>query len=317
MNMNAAISIDMDTLASIYKGQGCTRKGGYSYIEFRSGVENMLRFFDTFGIKTTMFMVGDDFLHKENHATIQEIVRHGHEIANHSMSHPQGFRWLSDDEKEHELSQMNAICKSVAGTSPIGFRSPGWNIDDRTIPILNKLGFRYESSVFPTSLMPLLKASHWLSMSKQPGKDRTTMGQISYMLAPLTPYHVSNHTLGRKGTNPLIEFPISVSPIFRIPFFATLLLLTGIGSFKMLYRRIRAAEQPVHFQMHLSDFVDYSSPGLKDQMPDVSHGTYIPKALHTPLEKKLFVFKQIITAIAADHDFLTLAEWANQMQGQI
>lgn len=310
----ANISIDMDTLASIYKGQGCTRKGGYTYVEFRTGVENMLSFFEDFGIRATMFMVGNDFGFEKNHAAIREIVNHGHEIANHSMSHPQGFRWLEDGEKKNELEVMGKICKAVAKVTPIGFRSPGWNVDDSTIAILNDLGYRYESSVFPTSFMPLLKLSHWLSMSKQPKEARTTMGQFDYMLAPLQPYRVSDTSLRKKGSNPLIEFPISVSPILRIPFFATLLLFAGIDFYRMLYRRIRAAGLPIHFQMHLSDFIDYSLPELADQMPDASLGAYIPQALHTPLEKKIAIFREMIEIIFADHDFITLADWADKME---
>lgn len=311
MKPTACISIDMDTLASIYKGQGCTRTGGYTYIEFRTGVETLLDFFAQYGIKTTQFMVGNDFLYEKNHDAIKAIADSGHEIANHSMSHPQGFRWLSPAEKERELADMNAICKQVTGRIPVGFRSPGWNVDDATIPLLNKLGFRYESSVFPTSFMPLLKLSHWLSMSKQPKVARTTMGQIDYMFAPLSPYHTAGNALGKKGDGPLIEFPLSVSPLLRIPFFATLLLFTGIGFYRALYQRIRAAGLPIHFQMHLSDFIDYSLPELEGQMPDTSHGAYIPQALHTPLAKKIGIFKQMIEMIAADYDFITLEAWAD------
>jgi len=310
----ACISIDMDTLASIYKGQGCTRPGGYTYIEFRTGVEKMLDFFTEMGIRTTQFMVGNDFLYEKNHAAIKAIVRSDHEIANHSMRHPQGFRWLDAAEKERELAEMNTICKQVTGITPIGFRSPGWNVDDRTIPVLNKLGFRYESSVFPTSFMPLLKLSHWLSMSKQPKDIRTTMGQMNYMFAPRKPYHVADSSLARKGENPLIEFPLSVSPILRVPFFATLLLFTGISFYRTLYKHIRATGLPIHFQMHLSDFIDYSLPELQDQLPDASHGAYIPQALNTPVATKVEIFKQMVEMMAADYDFITLKEWADRIE---
>ena len=316
MNRTASISIDMDTLASIYKGQGCTRTGGYTYIEFRTGVENMLAFFDRLGIHTTLFMVGNDFLFEKNHHTIKEIVRSGHEIANHSMRHPQGFRWLSGAEKEQELAQMNAVCEQVTGQTPIGFRSPGWNVDDTAIPILNRLGFRYDSSVFPTSFMPLLKMSHWLSMSKQTKETRTTMGQINYMFAPLKPYRVSDDALGKKGSNPLIEFPLSVSPHLRIPFFATMLLFTGFGFYKALYRHIHSVGLPIHFQMHLSDFIDYSLPELEGQIPDTNQGTYIPQALHTPLIEKIDIFNKMIEMMVADYSFITLQQWADRMDGR-
>jgi len=314
MNNWGNVSIDVDSLSSIYKGQGCSRPGGYTYVEFRTGLENLLNFFSKYAIEITMFMVGNDFLYKKNHAAIKEIANNGHEIANHSMTHPQSFRWLSEEEKEIELVAMSDVCQEVTGKRPVGFRSPGWNINDATLPVLNKLEYTYDSSVFPTSLMPLMKIAHWSSMSKQRKHDRTTMGQMSYMFSPLSPYHVSNYSFGKKGDNSLIEFPISVSPCLRIPFFATLLLFTGIGFYRKLYRSIRAAGLPVHFQMHLSDFIDYSIPELENQMPGNKKGAYIPQSLHTPLSKKLDLFGEMIDLITQDYIFITLDQWAKRMQ---
>ena len=314
MNNWGNISVDVDSLSSIYKGHGCSLPGGYTFVEFRTGLENLSNFFSKYAIKTTMFMVGNDFLYKKNHASIKEIANNGHEIANHSMTHPQGFRWLLEKEKEMELDSMSDICWEVTGKRPVGFRSPGWNIDDATLPVLNKLKYVYDSSVFPTSLMPLMKFAHWSSMSKQKKQDRTTMGQTSYMFSPLSPYHVSDYSLGKRGNNSLIEFPISVSPYLRVPFFATLFLITGIGFYRKLYRSIRAVGLPVHFQMHLSDFIDYSIPELKDQMPGNKKGVYIPQSLHTPLSRKLDLFSELIDLIAPDYSFITLDQWAKRIR---
>lgn len=313
MSRTGSISVDVDSLSSIYKGQGCSRLDGYSFIEFRTGIENMLAFFDRFKLKVTMFMVGNDFLHEQNHEAIRAIQNEGHEIANHSMTHPQDFRWLSGEEKRRELNGMGDICETVTGRRPIGFRSPGWNIDDSAIPILNDLNYTYDSSVFPTYLMPLMKFAHWLSMSKQPRGVRTTMGQLDYMFAQKTPYRISDTSLRKTGKNKLFEFPLTVSPILRIPFFATLLLFTGISFYRLLYHSIEAAGLPVHFQMHLSDFIDYSLPELADQMPRINQGVYVPQALNTPLEKKLHVFEDMIALMIRDYSFITLEEWSRRI----
>ncbi len=310
---NACISIDVDTLSSIYKGQGCTRPGGYTYVELQTGLENLARFFEKWNIETSLFMVGNDFKLAKNRSYIQDIHKAGHEIANHSMSHPQGFRWLSLQEKENEILSMGEICKEVVGEYPVGFRSPGWNTDDTTIPILKKAGYIYESSVFPTSIMPLMKLVHWLNMSKQTKTDRTTMGQMNYMFAPVKPYKTSLHSLSSKGEDGLIEFPVSVSPVLRIPFFATFLLLTGANFNQLLYRQIRKCKMPIHFQMHLSDFVDYDLPELANQIPVSGSGTAVPQALHTPLSKKLELFGQMIELMAADYNFSTLKQWAKRI----
>ena len=310
---NASISIDVDTLSSIYKGFGCTRAGGYTYVELRTGLENLAGFFEKWNIKVTLFMVGNDFKYSSNHASIRDIHQAGHEIANHSMSHPQGFRWLSAQEKEDEITGMGEICKEIIGEYPIGFRSPGWNIDDKSIPILKKSGYIYESSVFPTSIMPLMKMIHWFNTSKQVKTDRTTMGQMDYMFAPVNPYHTSSSSLSRSGKDGLIEFPICVTPVIRIPFFATLVLMTGLNFNRILYRQIRNWNRPIHFQMHLSDFVDYDLPELADQMPPHGSAIPVPQSLHTPLSKKLDLFGEIIELMVADYNFSTLSQWAKRI----
>ena len=310
----ACISIDVDTLASIYKGKGIAREGGYTFIELRTGLETISRFFGSYGIHCTLFMVGMDFIPQSNHSAIKEVAGEGHELANHSMTHPQGFRWLSGEQKEKEIADMGAICEAVTGIRPIGFRSPGWNIDDSALPILTKLGYRYDSSIFPTLWMPVMKLAHWISMFRQPKPDRSTMGMWKSMFAPLSPYQTSPHSLARKGDGGLVEFPLSVTPCLRIPFFATMLLFLGNGVYKAFYRRIRSEGLSIHFQMHLSDFVDYTLPELQAQMPPRRQGVYIPESLTTPLEKKLMVFRQMIELIARDYTFVTLKEWAARLE---
>ena len=316
MRKLASISIDVDSLSSIYKGQGLRRPGGYTSIELRTGLETIQQFFEGYGIKTTLFMVGNDLLDQTNHAAICSIIQNGHEPANHSMTHPQGFRWLSPEEKGKEIAAMGKICEEVTGIQPIGFRSPGWNIDDNTLPILKQMGYAYDSSVFPTFLMPLMKFMHWASMSGQVRSNRTTMGMWRYMTAPLIPYRTNQLSFAQKGNDGIIEFPVSVTPLMRIPFFATLLLFTGNRFYQALYRNIKQSGLSIHFQMHLSDFVDYSLPELENQMPSTHQGAYIPQALGTPLKKKLEVFNKMFDLMIADYEFITLGEWLIRLQGE-
>jgi hypothetical protein len=66
--------------------------------------------------------------------------------------------------------------------------------------------------------------------------------------------------------------------------------------------------------MHLSDFIDYSIPELKDQMPGNKKGMYIPQSLHTPLSRKLDLFSELIDLIAPDYSFITLDQWAKRIR---
>jgi hypothetical protein len=309
----AAISSDIDTLESIYKGKGCRRLGGYTYAELRIGLENFSRFLEMYRCKATLFMVGNDFKHQVNHDAIRTVASQGHEIANHTMTHAQGFRLLSVAEKEAEIAGMEDICEKVTGRRPRGFRSPGWNVGDDALPILKRRGYLYDSSVHPTSLMPLLKFLHWRSMSSRSPQERTTMGHLRYMLAPTQPYVTSEYSLGGKGKDGIVEFPVTVTPRLRLPFFATFLLATGIDLFSRSLRSLHALGYSIQFMFHLSDFVDYTIPDLADQVP-ARDGLYVPQALTTPLQQKLDIFSEAMDLIAENYTFITLAEWATGVE---
>jgi hypothetical protein len=310
--LEGAISCDVDTLASIYKGYGLRRPRGYTYAELRMGLENFCRFLEPFGIKATLFMVGDDFCQPQNVSYIKAVDTEGHEIANHTLTHVQGFRRLSPEEKESEIVGMEEICQQVIGKRPVGFRSPGWNVGDDVLPILKRQGYLYDSSVFPSLLNPLLKFLHWRSMRDLSGGDRTTLGAWRYMFAPTQPYHTAEKSLGRRGNGGLVEFPVTVVPIVRLPFFATFQLATGFELFKVCYRALKALQWPIQYQFHLSDFVDYGRPELENQVP-AGIGVYVPQALRMPLKKKWESFERAVSLIAQDYSFNTLVQWARRL----
>jgi len=306
----AAITNDIDTLESIYKGQGCQRPGGYTRAEFRMGLENFARFLEPYAAKATLFMVGNDFRYPENHASILAMDAAGHEIANHTLSHAQGFRLLSPDEKEVEIAGMEELCEQNTCHRPVGFRSPGWNIGDDAAPILKKRGYLYDSSVHPTSLMPLLKFLHWYTMRSRSRGERTTLGHLKYMFAPTIPYRTRHTNLARRGRNGLIEFPLTVTPFIRLPFFATFLVSTGLRVFQASYRALLALKRPLQFQFHLLDFVDCDHADLIDQVPPDGIGLYVPRAIRMPLEKKLCMFREVMDSLVQDYHFVTLEKWS-------
>lgn len=313
MQLQAALSSDIDTLNSIYHGYDCRRPGGYTYAELRIGLENFCRFLEPFGIKSTLFMVGEDFQQADNIPSIKAVAAEGHEIANHTFSHAQGFRLLSPAEKEAEIAGMEELCQQVTGKRPVGFRSPGWNMSDDALTILKRRGYLYDSSAHPTVLTPLLKFLHWYTMSSRSGGGRTTLGPLRYMFAPTIPYRTTEQVLSRRGNTGLVEIPLTVVPMVRLPFFATFLLATGLEFFKVCYRALRALGRPIQYQFHLSDFVDYGSPELETQVP-MGKGVYVPQALRTPLAEKWDLFRRALDIMAQDYQFVTLQEWATQVK---
>ena len=108
-----------------------------------------------------------------------------------------------------------------------------------------------------------------------------------------------------KGSDGIMEFPLTVMPFIRLPFFATFLLATGFNLFLRTYELLKALAHPIQFQFHLSDFVDYGHPDLAEQVP-TGCGVYVPQALKKSLNSKMVVFQKALDVIAKDYSFRTL-----------
>jgi len=299
-----SVTVDVDCLRSNFKGFGL-RKNSYSFKEFETGIENLLTFFFRFNIRATFFFVAQDLEIKTNADLIKSVIAEGHEIASHSYSHPQGFRLLSIKEKNYELKKSKEILEDISGQSVIGFRAPGWNISDDTLPILRKLGFQYDSSVFPTSISILLKALHYYAMRKRDLLTRTTLGELYYLLSPSFPYHTDERRLGKKGDSDFVEFPVQVADFFRLPFFATF-HLSYPSCIEMGYKTIKN-RSIINYQMHLSDFVDYTVKEFSHEVPQQA-GSYLPVSLKLTLAEKMKIWNKLFRIITEDRDYLPLKE---------
>ncbi len=94
-----------------------------------------------------------------NPAPFKRIVEEGHELVNHSYSHPNGY--FNPDEffhklpkylQEEEIKKCHDICVKKLGYSPLGFRTPHFGDQhcESVYPLLKKLGYVYSSSTLLT-----------------------------------------------------------------------------------------------------------------------------------------------------------------------
>ena len=74
-------------------------------------------------IKATFFVVGQ--MAKERPEIIRAILADGHEIGNHTWSHPLNMTRLSDEKNRSEISQAAKLLQDVAGYRARLFRPPG------------------------------------------------------------------------------------------------------------------------------------------------------------------------------------------------
>ncbi len=82
---------------------------------------------------------------------IREVHAAGHEIASHGHGHELLTR-LSPERFEADVRTSIDILTEIVGERPVGYRAPAFGIVASTRwagPILSKLGFHYDSSIFP------------------------------------------------------------------------------------------------------------------------------------------------------------------------
>lgn len=99
--------------------------------------------------KATFFVLGTVAQHYPN--LVKEILNQKHEVASHGYSHKLVYNISPQEFKDDLNISLDYLAK--AGCSDIrGYRAPYWSITKKSLwalEILRKLGFEYDSSIFP------------------------------------------------------------------------------------------------------------------------------------------------------------------------
>ena len=90
-------------------------------------------------LKVTFFVTG--FWVRENPVLLQQIVADGHELGNHSLTHPD-MRHLDDMRIKHELLETERLVRNATGASTRPyFRPPYGAYNDRVLLAAENLGY--------------------------------------------------------------------------------------------------------------------------------------------------------------------------------
>lgn len=100
--------------------------------------ESFLKTLEEKGIKATFFVTGE-FVQRCENAVVQ-ITKAGHEIGNHSDSHPDMSK-LNETEITKELTSASNKIEKVTGIKPNLFRAPSGSYNTRLIQTANDLGY--------------------------------------------------------------------------------------------------------------------------------------------------------------------------------
>lgn len=306
---SGTVQIDVDGIWVIFQHFGFDYEGAQDKM-YESSVPRFLDLFDEYGIKATLFVVGRDLLSPAKVALLKKAVQKGHEIANHTMTHAEGFSFLPLNKKKQEIADAEKIIQDKLGVTTKGFRTPSNDVDAETLKILEDRGYVYDSSLLPTYYGPLLKRLKFFSI-KVARRDHY-LGRFYYGFSPLFPYRPSYEAIWKKGKMRIIEIPITTMPVLRFPFhtsftFALYQMGFGCGLFRLGYALLSSTSLPLNFVFHtneLSDSIDIGK--IKRQF-----------GLNLPIEVKQNICRFVLGMIKKDFDIVTSLEYAGSLNDKL
>jgi hypothetical protein len=307
--MKVCITVDMDNYRE-YRSLVDPSGDGVGPSFYLDAIPRFLDLLDRHGARATFFMIGHDGDRPEHRRLVREIATRGHEIGNHSFTHPYNFRRLSRAEKETEITRAEATIGDIVGARPVGFRTPSCDVDGETLELLQERGYLYDSSVFPSPFMWAFMAYGKLFVRRADYQ----LGHLASVFAPPRPYVPRLDSLHRvrrpdgTGGGRILEIPVSVVPVVRLPFYSTLLRRLGPRIFSLLLR-VYGHRQPVlHMLFHLIDLADFGGTSLGRALARTP-------GLALPLAARERFTAHAIGALTSMGDAVTLRELAGSVLG--
>lgn len=209
-NRFAAITLDLEEDWSIPQGPG--RNPTFDYLD------DYVDMVDALDIPLSVFPVGQTI---ERHPEVVQRLRAElpTEFHLHSYQHDMSKSYDFDEEIHAGIEAY----EEFFGSPPIGYRAPQGNITPSELIKLERAGFEFDASIFP---------------SYRPGV-------YNNLRVPLTPYFP-------EVTENLLEIPFAAVPKLRIPIAQNYLKLLG-DPYVLLLKNVQLPEILV-FDSHLQDF---------------------------------------------------------------
>jgi polysaccharide deacetylase family protein (PEP-CTERM system associated) len=114
-----------------------------------ANTERLLDLLSRFGVKATFFVLG--YVAQQYPDLIRRIANEDHEIALHSYYHQRVYQ-LKPDQFREDIERTREVVQRASDKRVQGYRAPMFSIKNSSLWVLEalcKMGFRYDSSIFP------------------------------------------------------------------------------------------------------------------------------------------------------------------------
>ncbi len=96
--------------------------------------EHLLEILDKYKVKSTFFLVGDWV--KNYPDSVKDIAKHGHDVGNHSNTHPH-MTQMSSSDMVGQIQSCNEKIKELTGKTPTLFRAPYGDYNNDVVKSVN------------------------------------------------------------------------------------------------------------------------------------------------------------------------------------
>ena len=252
--MTHIFSVDLEDwfCASIFSHQLPPCRWGSMELRIVDNTRRLLDLLSRHSIEATFFVLG--WIAQRVPDLIREIDAAGHELATHGYAH-QLVTTMTEEDFRDDLVRALSVMKTITSQPIVGYRAPTFTITSETLwatDILASCGIKYDSSVFPMSLIA--------DYTKIPG-----LSADPFVLP-----------------NGLVEVPIGCADYwgFRIPFAGGMFFrILPLWFTKAMLRRCSRQNRSIMFYIHPWE-IDPGQPRMTTgKLQAVRHYTNLDKTL--------------------------------------
>ena len=286
-----AININFDSLA-----EACGFPAGFRDPAFFEGFDRIVSLADKYGFKLTLFIIGRDLENSENFSRVRDWADAGHEIGNHSWSHSMSLGALPRPQIVSEVQRAHELISECAGREPRGFISPAWSTSGALISVLSDLGYKYDTSLFPSFFLYPMLMKMAINHFNQPKRILEILNRRDYSVpwrCPQRPVFIDGdfNFYDKPGNDRLLSLPLPNDLRFRPPLWHTLGFIFG---WEYTQKRIKALVNnypAFYYLIHPADFL-----GRRDLSENYSHAL---ERMDVPLLEKMERLEQVFECMAS------------------
>ncbi|MCK5559601.1 MAG: polysaccharide deacetylase family protein [Thermoplasmata archaeon] len=208
------------------------------------GLPRVLKLLEQYNVHGTFYFTGN--LAEQVPQAVELVQDHGHEIGCHGYSHEvtRGFDVLSMKAQAQDLQKAKkAIVTSTTGVNLEAFRAPALRINNDTVKVLEKAGFKTDSSVCSQRFDAFMSFG--------------TKNKLKWLTAPRKPYYLAYDSYAKEGRSKILEVPVSA---FIAPFIGTTMRITPKLTNliqRYIFRETERTGKPIVFLYHPNECLDY------------------------------------------------------------